>query len=137
MVVGASLTDTSQRVAIRGNSIYDNGGLAIDLGNDGVTSNDSDDSDTGPNVLLNFPVLTEVKHGSLIVRGTYTGAPNPTYTLDFYSSKSGDASGYGPGQAWIGAESVTTDGSGDAIFEFTFNTDVPEGHIISATATDQ
>lgn len=136
VVIGASLLDTSQRVTVRGNSIYNNGGLAIDLGNDGVTPNDSDDSDTGPNLLTNFPLITEVKHGSLIVSGTYSGAPNQTYTLDFYSSENGDVSGYGPGQTWVGAESIITDGAGNATFEFTFDTDIPEGHIISATATD-
>lgn len=136
VVVGASLTDTSANVSIRGNSIYGNGGLAIDLGDDGVTSNDSDDSDTGPNALLNFPVLTEVNHGSLIVSGTYAGAPNQTYTLDFYSSETGDVSGHGPGQTWIGSDSINTDIAGSASFEFTFNADIPEGQIISATATD-
>jgi hypothetical protein len=136
VVVGASLTDSSTNVSIRGNSIYNNGGLAIDLGDDGVTPNDSDDSDTGPNLLMNFPILAEVKYGSLIVNGTYTGAPNQVYTLDFYSSESGDTSDYGPGQTWIGSESVITDGTGDVAFEFTFNTDIPEGHVVSATATD-
>lgn len=136
MVVGANLTDTSTNVAIRGNSIYSNGGLAIDLGNDDVTPNDNDDSDTGPNSLINFPVLTKLQHGSLIVNGTYTGTPNQTYILDFYSSDTGDSSGYGPGQTWVGADTLTTDGTGSATFQFTFTATIPEGQIISATATD-
>jgi hypothetical protein len=136
VVVGASLTDTSTKVSIRGNSIYNNGGLGIDLGNNGVTPNDADDSDTGPNGLLNFPVLTKVEHGSVIVSGTYIGASNQTYTLDFYTSQTGDASGYGPGQTWIGANTVTTDASGKAAFNFTFNVSVPVGQAITATATD-
>ncbi len=40
------------------------GNIGIDLGNfnaaDGATMNDADDIDTGPNALLNFPVLTEI-----------------------------------------------------------------------------
>ncbi|MDX2776660.1 right-handed parallel beta-helix repeat-containing protein [Streptomyces caniscabiei] len=136
VVVGGSLTDTSADVTIRGNSIYGNGGLAIDLGDDGVTQNDTNDVDTGPNALLNFPVLTKVEHGSVIISGTYHGAPNQTYTLDFYTSEAGDASGYGPGRTWLGAHTVLTNGSGDAVSSVTFSVDVPEGQVISATATD-
>lgn len=42
------------------NRIYNNGGLAIDLGNNGVTSNDVGDGDTGPNNYLNFPEIDSV-----------------------------------------------------------------------------
>src|SRR5262249_60904331 len=37
------------------NSIHDNGGLAIDLGEDGVTPNHPGGSTTGPNHLQNYP----------------------------------------------------------------------------------
>ena len=40
---------------IRGNSIFSNGGLGIDLNNDGVTLNDTGDADLGPNNLAEFP----------------------------------------------------------------------------------
>ena len=42
---------------ISGNSIYANGGLGIDLGNDGVTPNNPAGSPTGPNRLQPYPVL--------------------------------------------------------------------------------
>lgn len=38
--------------------VLGNGGLPIDLGNDGPTANDAGDTDGGPNVLLNYPVIT-------------------------------------------------------------------------------
>ena len=45
---------------IRSNSIFGNGGLGIDLGTSGVTPNDPDDPDSGPNDLQNFPVLNPI-----------------------------------------------------------------------------
>ncbi len=46
--------------AIQGNSIFSNGGLGIDLNDNGLTPNDVDDPDQGPNHLQNFPALTSV-----------------------------------------------------------------------------
>src|SRR4029434_5751020 len=39
------------------NVIHDNGGLAVDLGNDGATPNDALDQDAGANGLPNFDTL--------------------------------------------------------------------------------
>ena len=44
--------------AIRGNQIFSNNGLGIDLGGDGLTDNDPLDADPGANRLQNFPTFT-------------------------------------------------------------------------------
>ena len=49
------LVFSGSRNAIRGNSIFSNGGLGIDLGPNGVTLNDSTDTDTGANHAAEFP----------------------------------------------------------------------------------
>jgi len=51
-------------LTIKGNSIFSNGGLGIDLGVNGVTLNDDGDVDSGVNDLQNFPVITQVTRGA-------------------------------------------------------------------------
>src|SRR5262249_14162951 len=89
--------------AIRGNSIYQNGALGIDLGGDGVTPNHTG-AGVGPNNFENFPVLLAVTPGSHTkVVGKLIALPNTTYTLDFYASVSADPSGFGQGQRYLGS----------------------------------
>ncbi len=47
-------------VAMRSNAIHTNADLAIDLGADGRTTNDSGDLDSGINDLQNYPEITEI-----------------------------------------------------------------------------
>jgi hypothetical protein len=123
----------------RGNSIYSNGQLAIDLGGSpgGVTLNDAGDGDAGANDLQNFPVLTSVSEGAGMtqIAGTLNSTPNATFTLDFYANSACDPSGYGEGETYIGSASVTTDGGGNAGFSETF-TFALAGRAVTATATN-
>lgn len=136
------LSGTSTGNAILANSIFSNGGLGIDLASDGtsdqVTSNDLADQDTVPNELQNFPVLTEAQSTapSSRIRGSLNGVPNTAYRLEFFSNRSADPSGFGEGEQFLGATSVTTDGSGDAQFDVTLSAPVPLGYSVTATATD-
>ena len=123
---------------IRGNSIFSNVGLGIDLGANGVTANDANDSDTGPNQFQNFPVLTSVlsSSNSTTIQGSLTSTPNTAFQIDFYTNAAVDASGNGEGAQLLGTTSVSTNNSGDATINVTFPVALGTGRIVTATATD-
>lgn len=135
--------------SIRGNSIRDNGGLGIDLTHsifshlppDGVTPNDCNDFDDGPNLRQNFPVLsapTVNQNGTVTVVGSLRSLPSREYTIDFYSNSAADPTEYGEGETFIGAlTNVRTNGGGVVAFEFTSPVQVSNTHKITATATDE
>jgi hypothetical protein len=120
------------------NSIHSNTGLGIDLGSDGVTLNDSCDGDTGGNNLQNFPVITSaITSGSTTtIQGTLNSKANTSFTIQFFSNSTADASGYGEGQTFIGSITVTTNASCNASFTFNTASAVPVSSFITATATD-
>jgi hypothetical protein len=120
------------------NSIHDNGGLGIDLGDDGVTPNTPGGPHRGPNNLQNFPVLSSAttSSGGTTIQGTLNGAPSTTFTIQLFASPTADPSGYGEGQTYLGQVTVTTDANGNASFSLTVKTVVPAGQVVSATATD-
>ena len=68
-----------------------NRGLPIDLNNDGPTANDPGDLDTGPNTLLNYPVVT-ASAGS-----TITGTVCASCTVYIYRATGNPAAGGGGG----------------------------------------
>ena len=127
--------------AILGNRIYANGGLGIDLRNDGVTANDTGDADSGANNLQNFPVLTSANanaSGTTIV-GTLNSLANQTMRIEFFANRPSvaDAGGFGEGERYLGWAVVSTDGSGNAAFNTTLaNIWVNAGDRITATATN-
>lgn len=101
---------------IRQNSIYANTGPAIDLANDGVSGNDNQDSDAGPNNLQNYPIikliLTDCSGVSTERTNLFNSTPNTTFTIDYYSNPSW-TSGPLQGEIWDSAETVTTDAQGN------------------------
>ena len=105
------------------NSFYANGtsgqALGIDLNADGVTLNDSGDSDSGPNDLTNFPIISfvTISGSNLLVRGW--ARPGTIIEFFFTDINQGTATGgdnelglstdYGEGQLYI---ATATEGSG-------------------------
>jgi hypothetical protein len=151
--------------SISDNSIHDNGGLGIDLGDipfdstghvttnpsqwsysvpDGVTPNnshtltDSQGQIVGPNHFQNYPVLAlaTVAAAATTVTGTLNSVPSTTFRVEFFASVAADPSGHGQGQTYLGYATVTTDPSGNASFTATGLASLPAGQsVLSATAT--
>jgi hypothetical protein len=139
---GIGISGVSSRVSIRGNSVFENGALGIDLGNNGVTPNDPDDADSGPNELLNFPVLTRVRStlgAGTLIEGTLdrpAGATALSFELDLYSNASCDASGFGEGEALFAATTISLpNGSSESFSVWVPDVVLPPGRAITATAT--
>ncbi len=127
--------------SVLGNSIFDNEGspgsdLGIDLDADGVTAERPGRRRHRRQRPAELPVLTSsnTNAGSTSVAGTLSSQPNTDYRLEFFANDECDPSGFGEGQTFLAARSVTTDASGDASFSFTFAN--PGGSIITSTATD-
>lgn len=121
------------RNAIRGNAIFYNGGLGIDIGNLGLNPIDPLDSDLGANGLQNRPELLSAQVGAVTtVQGTLQSTPNTTFWLDFYASAADDAEG----GRYLGVASVTTDSAGIATFSVTLSAATVAGEVVTATATD-
>ena len=126
---------------IRGNSIYQNGGLGIDLAGDGPTPNDALDADGGPNGRQNYPIINSAVPNSpsgTQVQGTLDSAPSTAYILDFYASPSCEArpQDFTEGLLYLGSENVVTDGNGHAAFDVALDFTIEVGQPVTATATD-
>ena len=119
------------------NSIFGNGALGIDLATIGPNANSPCQANTsGANMLQNAPVLTAGTGSAFIsatatdpngntsefsntvqstlsgnilsLLGNFNGLPNTTFKIEFFSSPSADASGFGQGQTYLGSTSVTS-----------------------------
>ena len=135
---GVVLTGVGSGNTISQNSIYANGGIAIDLGKDGPTPNDPCDADSGPNDSQNTPELTKASSsgGITAVEGTLNSVASETYTIEFFSSPACDPTGFGPGKRYLGSTAVTTDGSCDASLSVSLPVTVSPTDRITATATN-
>ena len=125
---------------ISGNSIFNNDGLGIDLGIQGANSIlhlQSGVAATDANLLQNFPTLSNSVSGTAtLIRGSFDSATNRTYALEFFASPTGDASGYGEGQVFLGQTNLTISTLSPTNFSVVIPATVAAGWVITATATD-
>jgi CSLREA domain-containing protein len=136
--INLGFTASASNTRLLNNQIYNNGGVGIDLdvsGSGGVTLNDANDTDNGPNSGQNFPVLNDVvSSGGIRILGTLDTNPG-VYRLEFFANPTCDASGHGEGQQFIGRVTLETDASGDLEFDVTLPGRVAAGWVVTATAT--
>lgn len=130
----AVLGDTTKQNSLRGNFIESNGGLGIDLNQDGVTPNDTLDADGGANLRQNFPTVSFVVNKK--VKGKLVGTPNMRYAIELYATLICDVTGYGEGQ-FIGSVTITTDAAGKANWNYTHANVFQDQLFITAIATDR
>ena len=116
--------DTATGNAIRQNTIFSNGGLGIDLINGG------NNNQAKPSVNA-----ATSGGGTTTITVTLVSASSTTYTLDFFSSATCDSSTFGEGETYLGSKTLTTKTTGRGRTIFVAGTEVPVGHVITATAT--
>ena len=137
---GIVVSDSSTGVTIRGNSIFANTTLDIDLAefNDEghIEPNDPLDADTGPNEFQNRPTIGSVTRVGASVRivGALDSAASADYEIELFGNARCNASGYGPGERPIASTAVHTDASGHADFDITALD--PAAASVTALATD-
>lgn len=126
----------ASRITVQRNSIFNNGGIGIDLGPVGPTLNDFDDSDSGPNELTNYPRLTSIltQGGRTTIRGIVQAIPGETYRVELFTNYQTDASEFGEGQTFLAEVESTTDAGGTGVFEYEFFGSLGS-RTVSATAT--
>jgi hypothetical protein len=138
-VVVPSVNGGSTGNRIFGNSIYDNGGLGIDLHNTGVNPNDNGDGDIGANDRQNFPLLTSATAaamGGINLAGTLNSTANATFRVEVYANDVADPTNHGEGRYVLGSFVLTTNSSGNATFNQHLAAGALHGQKITATATD-
>jgi hypothetical protein len=137
---GVAVTGASHSNAITANVMHSNGGLDIDLGNNGPTRNDLLDVDVGPNQLMNYPVLQSfIDRGThLMASGVLHSRPNQVFTVHLFAGRTAGTGGRGQAERPLRDLRITTDADGTARFAVTISRSAfPEGWLISASVTNQ
>ncbi len=114
------------RNLLRGNAIFENGALGIDVDYDWVT-------------FAHIVWLTGASTSgpSTTVEGWVIGAPNATYTVELFENVAADPFGFGEGEAPLpGLHTVSTDADGYGYLLATLPFPMEVGRCVSATATE-
>ena len=106
---------------------------------DGITANDVNDIDSGPNNLQNFPTINfaHLDGGELNVHGHLMSERGKTYRIDIYGSPVGTAAPV-EGNTHLGSFEVSTNNGGSTNYdaELVVTGVVETGSLITATVTE-
>jgi uncharacterized repeat protein (TIGR01451 family) len=145
---GASANTVGGTVAAAANVITSNGDLGVAVAGatgDGILGNSISANTAGGIALMTggnagqpAPVVSRVSSdgGTTSIQGTFAGAPNTTYRLEWFANAACDGSGFGQGKTFLGAGTLTTGGSGTAAFTQIVNMSAQIGQAVTGTATD-
>ena len=117
LIYSSSGTPTNNSVLI--NSIYLNDNEGIDLGNDGVTLNDVNDADGGPNATQNWSTVTSVTYdgANTTITGLIHTLSNTAFRVDLYGTEIDEADvNYGEGKTFLATTNITTNFAGNASY---------------------
>ena len=134
VTIGTNASDGCTGDAIEGNSIFGNKGLGIDLGNDGVTPNDSQGHLSGPNLWQDFPILSYPDSSGTII--ATLKSPPGTYRIEFFVNGNGSLDGGTQGATFLQSTNLTIGSSGTGSISYKPPAPIPTGGNITATATD-
>jgi hypothetical protein len=135
----AFFSDAGEGNSIFSNLIFENEGMAIDLGGDNyINPNDDLDIDLGPNRNQNFPDLISAHTNSsqIQIEGTLRSIPNTTFYIQYFISSNCDENENGEGKIYLGLDYVTTNSLGIGNINSNLKKNVEPGNQISALATD-
>lgn len=122
------------------NVFKDNGGLAVDLGPEGPTPNDSLDADDGPNGLQNAPVIGWVLRNAGETRALVAidGSPSGYFALSLWANATCDPSGFGEGATRLAvSESIEAGTDGHAEYVFVIRPPLDPTIQLTALATEK
>lgn len=120
------------------NLVLDGSFNIVDDSTVGSTVNDAGDGDTGANNLMNFPVINSTtQNGTAVTVNFNLDAADSTsgnYRVEFFANDSAGTQGYGEGQTYLGAATVSNGDSQTANITVPSNIDLT-GKYITATTT--
>jgi hypothetical protein len=116
--------ETATRIAIRQNSIFSNGRVGIELANGG------NGNQTSPAVQL-----ATSGNGQTAILLRLFSDPMTTFGIELFSSPVCDPSTLGEGETYLASASLTTNSIGRGRLMVVIDSEIPVGHVITATAT--
>ncbi len=133
---GVAVIDSTSRFnTISQNSIYDNYGLGIELFPVGPNINDVGDNDSGPNDLMNYPIILTTGYnpgtGQTYITGNLDTQNPQNSTIEIFKAALDTIVNYGEGKIYLGSTTPNSSGSWTIIV-----TGLVAGDPITATATD-
>ncbi len=130
---GVNIIGSSIGVDLSANSIFSNGGIGVDLNNDGTSPNDTDDLDNGPNDLQNYPVITqayECSSGETSIEYILPFESGFSYAVQFFEADMDNEEG----KIYLGEQIVTLTGT-PAVSIYVHPSFIANGTVIVANAS--